>query len=137
MYNYIKKENYTNFIVSIGAMLEYYDYIVFALLAKYISKSLFPDIDNSMLINFLFFSFGKMCRPIGGLIFGYFADKYNSKNIVILIALIMSIATITMGCLPQNFGSYINLTILFILRVLQSLIFAAEIPCAATYLYQG
>ncbi len=136
MYKIVTKQRYTNFIISIGAMLEYYDYVVFALLAKYISKSLLPNIDNSILINFLFFSFGKMCRPVGGLISGYLADKYSSKNIVILIALIMSIATIIMGCLPQHFGDYTNLIILFVLRILQSLTFAAEIPCAATYLYQ-
>lgn len=68
---------------SLGGMLEFYDFIIYALLASYISKLFFPiqSVITSLLIAFSAYAVGYLARPFGG-IFGHFGDKYGRKKLL-------------------------------------------------------
>ncbi len=132
-----KVSNQLNFIIGLGALIEYYDYIIFALLAKYIISAIFVNFDHSIFFNFIFYSLGRIAKPIGGLIFGHFADKYSEKKVILALTFVMSCATLSIGCLHGNWGDSINITLLFTLRAIQAGCLGAEIPCAATYAYNN
>ncbi|AJI63977.1 sugar (and other) transporter family protein [Francisella tularensis] len=69
---------------SLGGMLEFYDFIIYALLASYISKLFFPiqSAITSLLIAFSAYAVGYLARPFGGIIFGHFGDKYGRKKLL-------------------------------------------------------
>ena len=72
----------TIFYSSIGGVLEFYDFIIFAIFATAISKTFFPTESQiaGLLLTFSIFAAGYLIRPIGGIIFGHFGDKYGRKK---------------------------------------------------------
>lgn len=90
--------------VLIGNTMEFYDFIVFAFMSKYISTLFFPN-DNiliSYISTFGVFASGYLMRPIGGLFFGYIGDKYGRKVSLSYSVLIITIATFFIGLLPTH-----------------------------------
>ncbi|WP_156875414.1 MFS transporter [Legionella micdadei] len=87
---------------SLGGTLEFYDFIIFALFASYISNAFFPATDElvSLLITFATFAIGYLVRPLGGIIFGHFGDKIGRKTTFTVSILIMALATIGIGVIP-------------------------------------
>jgi len=87
---------------SLGGMLEFYDFIIYALLASYISKLFFPiqSAITSLLIAFSAYAVGYLARPFGGIIFGHFGDKYGRKKTFTISILIMALSTFLIGILP-------------------------------------
>ncbi|HTD75299.1 MAG TPA: hypothetical protein VK652_17350, partial [Steroidobacteraceae bacterium] len=59
---------------SIGNMLEWYDFTVYALFAGYIAESFFPSDgpDARLIKTFLFFGLGFVVRPLGAMLIGNF-----------------------------------------------------------------
>lgn len=116
-------------------MLEFYDFIIYALLASYISKLFFPiqSAITSLLIAFSAYAVGYLARPFGGIIFGHFGDKYGRKNFTISI-LIMALPTFLIGILPTYSSIGIMAPILLVLcRIAQGISVGGEIPGAITY----
>jgi len=67
---------------SIGNVIEWYEYTLYAYFAIVISKLFFP-LDNhfvGMILTFSTFAVGLAARPIGGIIFGYIGDKISRKK---------------------------------------------------------
>ncbi|HJO95000.1 MAG TPA: MFS transporter [Victivallales bacterium] len=127
----------TTFLSSFGAGLEYFDFIIYAMLAGYISQLFFPDADKyvSLIETFGVFAIGYFVRPVGGVIFGMIGDKYGRKITFVIVMLLMSIATASMGFLPtySSIGVYAALMFM-LLRIVQGISFGAELPCALTFI---
>lgn len=72
----------TILLTSISSGLEYYDFIIYGLMASYLSKLFFPASDPSLeLVKAMsIFALGYFCRPLGGIIAGMIADKYGRKK---------------------------------------------------------
>jgi MFS family permease len=125
------------FLSSFGAGLEYFDFIIYAMLAGYISQLFFPGTDKfvSLVETFGVFAIGYFVRPIGGIIFGIIGDKYGRKVTFVVVMLLMSIATTAMGLLPTyaSIGAYAAL-LFMLLRIVQGISFGAELPCALTFI---
>src|SRR5580704_5347377 len=87
---------------SIGNVLEWYEYTLYAYFATVISKLFFPMEDHSiaMLLTFSTFAIGLAARPLGGIIFGYMGDRFSRKKTLMITMLLMSIPTMCIGCLP-------------------------------------
>lgn len=121
----------------VGGLLEFYDFIIYALLASILSQVFFP-IENeltSLLATFATFSAGYLARPIGGVIFSHFGDKYGRKTTFMVTIIIMAISTLAMGLIPSYQSIGITATVLLIFfRVLQGLSVGGEIPGAITYI---
>ncbi|KEQ13683.1 hypothetical protein GZ77_15375 [Endozoicomonas montiporae] len=124
-------------MTSLGGFLEFYDFIIYALMAVYIADQFFPSHDSftSMLTTFATFSVGYFVRPLGGLVFGHLGDRFGRKPTFVATVLIMALSTFLMGCLPtySQVGLWAPLMLVG-LRVLQGFSIGGEIPGAMTYL---
>ena len=125
---------------SIGNVLEWYEYTLYAYFATVISDLFFP-ISNpyvSMMMTFATFAVGLAARPIGGIIFGYIGDKYSRKKMLTLTMLLMSIPTICIGLLPTyNQIGIMAPIILITLRVLQGIALGGEFGASCVYLFES
>src|SRR3990167_7164081 len=120
-----------------GGALEIYDLVIYALLAPVIGQIFFPTRNTwiSTLITFSVLAMGFLLRPLGGMIYSHYGDRYGRKPALIYSILIMSIATCLIGLLP----SYNNIGILsplFLigLRMIQSISFGGDLPGAITFI---
>lgn len=121
----------------LGGLLEFYDFIIYALLASYLAELFFPlkDVTLSLLATFCTFSVGYLVRPLGGFIFGHFGDKYGRKKCFMLSIFIMAVATFCIGIIPsyQQIGVMAPILLVFF-RLLQGISVGGEIPGAITYM---
>lgn len=125
---------------SIGNVLEWYEYTLYAYFATVISRLFFPMEDHfiAMLITFSTFAIGLAARPIGGIIFGYMGDRYSRKQTLMITMLLMSVPTMCIGLLPTYAKIGIAAPILLILlRILQGIALGGEFGTSCVYLYES
>jgi MFS transporter, MHS family, proline/betaine transporter len=125
---------------SIGNVLEWYEYTLYAYFATVISDLFFPT-DNpsvSMMMTFATFAVGLAARPIGGIIFGYIGDRYSRKKMLTITLFLMSIPTLCIGFLPtyQQIGVLAPLC-LIILRIIQGVALGGEFGASCVYLFES
>jgi MHS family proline/betaine transporter-like MFS transporter len=124
---------------SLGGALEFYDFVVFSTFAQYLSGAFFPSSDptTGLLKTFITFAAGYVARPVGGLVFSHFGDKYGRRPVFIIAMLLMSVATVGIGLLPGYAFWGIAAPIgLVLLRILQGLSLGGELPGAITYVLE-
>ncbi|MBQ8650942.1 MAG: MFS transporter [Alphaproteobacteria bacterium] len=124
---------------SIGNVLEWYEYTLYAYFATVISSLFFPA-DNqyiSMMLTFSTFAVGLAARPIGGIIFGHIGDKVSRKSMLVFSMLLMTIPTFCIGILPtyEQIGFFAPAT-LILLRIIQGIALGGEFGASCTYLYE-
>jgi MHS family proline/betaine transporter-like MFS transporter len=123
------------FLSSLGAALEYYDFMIYGLLVPILTPLFFTSGDS--LTNFAkafsIFALGYFARPLGGLIFGLIADRRGRRVAFTSTMFIMAFATCLIGLLPTaaSIGS-MAAWLLVVCRVLQGISFGAELPGAIT-----
>jgi len=121
---------------SLGTVFEWYDFYLYGLLARYISKHFFSAVNETT--GFIFalaaFAAGFAVRPFGALVFGRIGDLVGRKNTFLVTMGIMGLATFSVGLLPgyEQIGIAAPL-ILLGLRLLQGLALGGEYGGAATY----
>ena len=121
---------------SVGTLIEWYDFYIFGMLAKTISKQFFPE-DNStaaLLSTLAIFAAGFIVRPFGALVFGRLGDLIGRKYTFLLTLILMGGSTFLIGCVPgyKTIGIAAPLLVL-LLRLLQGLALGGEYGGAATY----
>jgi len=121
------------FLLSLSTVFEYYDFVVYALMATYLGPLFFPN--ESLLVSqlqaFATFSLGYLVRPLGGIILGALGDLTNRKRIFVNSNLILALATLTMSALPNySYFGAASTILLISLRIIQAFCFSAEIPGA-------
>ena len=125
---------------SIGNVLEWYEYTLYAYFANVISALFFPMENQSvaMIMTFATFAVGLAARPIGGIIFGYIGDKYSRKQTLAITMLLMSIPTACIGLLPtyQQIGIAAPI-ILISLRIIQGIALGGEFGASCVYLFES
>ncbi|MGH8282586.1 MAG: MFS transporter [Gammaproteobacteria bacterium] len=84
---------------TIGNAFEWFDFIVFGLFVLVIARELFPIGFNtsSLLLGTATLGIAFIFRPIGGIVFGVYADRVGRKNAVAMMVLLMALATACMG----------------------------------------
>lgn len=124
-------------LTSLGAALEYYDFVIYATLSHVLSQLFFPS-DNpqlSLLKTFAIFGIGYLVRPLGGVVIGTFGDRFGRKNVFIFSISLMACSTLCIGLLPTYAQIGIAAPIALILcRICQGISFGAELPGAITFL---
>ncbi|MGI9276499.1 MAG: MFS transporter [Endozoicomonas sp.] len=126
--------------VSMGGMLELYDFLIYALMASYIAENFFPagDAMTSLLGTFAAFAVGYLSRPLGGLVFGHLGDRYGRKRTFTLTIFLMALTTALMGCLPTYSSIGISAPVMLVLlRLCQGFSLGGELPGAITYLSES
>jgi MFS transporter, MHS family, proline/betaine transporter len=91
---------------TIGNALEWFDFTVFGLFAGIIAKLFFPaeNPSSSLLLTFATFGIAFAARPLGGLVFGLYADRHGRKKALVVMISLMALGTGLLGVLP-TFGA--------------------------------
>lgn len=122
---------------SIGNVLEWYDFGLFAIYSPLFAHLFFPSDDPhvALLIIFSVFAVGFLCRPIGALIFGYLGDRYGRVKTLRLSILMISIPTLLIGALPTyaSVGLWAPI-LLIVIRIWQGLSLGGEYSGNLIYL---
>lgn len=122
-----------------GALIEYYDFSIYATLAIYLSLNFFPPDDPSVAVLLAVSSMGIafVVRPLGGILFGTLGDKLGRRKIFIVTLLMMSFATIGVGLLPGYATLGLAAPIILVcLRICQGLAVGGEYAAASTYVVE-
>ncbi|MGB9430424.1 MAG: MFS transporter [Gammaproteobacteria bacterium] len=87
---------------TIGNAFEWFDFAVFGLFILVIAQELFPagSHTGSLLLGTAMLGVAFIFRPIGGIVFGVYADRVGRKNAVAVMVLLMALATACMGLIP-------------------------------------
>ena len=109
----------------LGATLEWYDFILYGVVAGIVfNKLFFPagDAFVSTMLAYATFAVGFLARPLGGLVFGHFGDRVGRKSVLVTTLMITGVATILIGLLPtyDQIGVAAPL-LLLLLRILQGI----------------
>lgn len=123
------------FLAGLGAGLEYYDFIIYGMMAGTLSTLFFSG-DEAWIATikaFGIFSVGYLARPFGGIFFGAVGDVLGRKRVFVTVMLLMALSTIAIGLLPtyEQVGASAAV-LLVVLRVFQGISFGAELPGAIT-----
>jgi MFS family permease len=125
---------------SIGNMLEWYDFTVYALFAGYIAVNFFPGDDSStrLLKTFLVFGLGFVVRPLGAVLIGNFGDRAGRKAALTLTILLMAAGTAIIAFSPTYAAIGMGAPLLLLLgRVLQGFSAGGEVGGATAYLLES
>lgn len=119
-------------LASLGGALEFYDFVIFAFLAKLIAAHFFPLSQAEWLRQaeaFGLFGAGYLARPLGGIVMAHFGDTSGRKKVFTLSVLLMAVPTLLMGLLPgyDVLGVAAPL-VLLALRVMQGAAIGGEAP---------
>jgi len=130
-------------IVRIGIttnIVMWYDFLVFAYLAKYIGHAFF-NTDNpqlALMYSLVIFTISYLVRPISSIFWGYIGDKYSSGLVVKYTTILMGLSTIIIGILPSyRTVGILSPLLLAILRVIQGFASSGELPMTASYIYEN
>ncbi|MET0703975.1 MAG: MFS transporter [Mycobacterium sp.] len=90
-----------------GTVVEWYEFFLYGTAATLVFSKIFFDQADSDLSNilaaFVTYAVGFIARPLGGIVFGHFGDKYGRKKLLQFSLLLVGASTFLMGCLP-TFG---------------------------------
>lgn len=115
----------------VGSVAEWYEFFLYGtasalVFGTHFFKKTGNPIDG-LLAAFALYAVGFAARPIGGLVFGYYGDKFGRKYLLQLSLVAVGITTFLMGCLPtfETIG-YWAPVLLVSLRLIQGFAFGGE-----------
>jgi MFS transporter, MHS family, proline/betaine transporter len=114
---------------TIGNVLEWYDYAVFAFLVPVLSKLFFPASNPTagILLTLAVLGSGLAMRPIGAVIFSVYGDKIGRRGVLLAVSVTMGLATFAIGLLPTYETAGILAPVLLLaLRLIQGLSMGGE-----------
>ncbi|WP_445253816.1 MFS transporter [Nocardia sp. XZ_19_385] len=87
-----------------GTVVEWYEFFLYGTAATLVFSKVFfaqgtSELD-AILAAFVTYAVGFAARPLGGIVFGHFGDKYGRKKLLQFSLLLVGAATFLMGCLP-------------------------------------
>jgi len=114
---------------SIGNVLEWYDFAIYAFSATILARHFFPRADEtaSLLATFATFGVGFVVRPLGAVVIGRLGDVRGRKAALLTAMFLMALGTMAIGTLPdvQAIGSWAPV-LLICCRFLQG--FSGPVP---------
>jgi MHS family alpha-ketoglutarate permease-like MFS transporter len=122
---------------SVGNMVEWYDWYVYAAFSLYFAKSFFPKGDTTaqLLNTAAIFAVGFLMRPIGGWLMGLYADRKGRKAALMASVLLMCFGSLIIALTPSYEIIGVGAPILLVFaRLLQGLSVGGEYGTSATYL---
>lgn len=124
------------FLSSLGGVLEFYDFIIYIFLSPFIEKVFFSGGSAYLatLKTLAIFAVGYLLRPLGGIIFSHFGDRYGRKVVFLLTVILMAVPSLAIGLLPTTSEmGVVSPILLLIFRMMQGLALGGEIPAAITF----
>jgi len=123
-----------------GVVIEWYDFMVYGLLATTIQQVFFPTDDAAvgLILTFATFAVGYLARPIGGLVIGRLGDTRGRKFALVLSTALMLVPLLVTTILPTYDQIGILAPILLaVMRLLQGFSVGGEYSGALTALSES
>ncbi len=97
---YLSKKTVSALVI--GNALEWYDFVIYSLMTVYILQLFFPSQHsvNSLLAATATFGVAFLMRPLGAIVFGYYADKIGRRSALTAIMCCMFIAMLMLALAP-------------------------------------
>lgn len=97
-----KAQTRTVIAATVGAVLEWYDLLVYAMFAVVLGKQFFPGSSpaGSLLLSWGTFALAWLARPLGAVVIGAYGDRAGRKPALVLSAGLMMVGTLLTGVLP-------------------------------------
>lgn len=114
-----------------GTVVEWYEFFLYGTAATLVFNKVFfakgtSDLD-AILAAFVTYAVGFAARPLGGVVFGHYGDKYGRKKLLQFSLILVGAATFLMGCLPTYAQiGYLAPTLLVVLRFVQGFAVGGE-----------
>jgi metabolite-proton symporter len=89
---------------AIGTTIEWYDFFIYGTAAATVfGPRFFPQVSEvaGTLAAFATFGAGFIARPIGGIVMGHFGDRIGRKSMLVWSLILMGLATLGIGLLPD------------------------------------
>ena len=122
---------------SVGNLVEWYDWYVYAAFSLYFAEVFFPggDRTSQLLKTAAIFAVGFLMRPLGAWLLGRYADRHGRKRALMLSVVMMCTGSLMIACTPGYASIGVAAPILLVLaRLLQGLSVGGEYGTSATYL---
>ena len=125
--------------VNFGNALEWYDWNVYTIFAPVFAAQIFhaDNPTSELLATLAVFAVGFVARPIGGYVFGAYADRVGRKRSLFAAMMITALGSLIIAFTP-TYGTVgvLASVILVIARLLQGLAHGGEMGTAVTYLVE-
>jgi MFS transporter, MHS family, alpha-ketoglutarate permease len=122
---------------SLGNLIEWYDWYAYAAFSIYFASVFFPSGNpTAQLLNTAgIFAVGFLMRPLGGWLFGMYADRYGRRAALTLSVTVMGVGSLGIALTPgyADIGALAPI-LLVTARLLQGLSLGGEYGTSATYL---
>jgi len=126
--------------VTVGNMLEFYDFITYSFFAIQIGRTFFPTDSRfaSLMLSLATFGAGFITRPIGGLVIGSYSDRVGRRPAMILSFVMMGTAIIVLALTPSYQTIGIAAPIIAIAaRMVQGFSLGGEVGPTTAYLMEA
>jgi MFS family permease len=115
----------------LGAVVEWYDFFVFAAAAALVfDRAFFPKYDplSGVLLSLMTYAVGFLTRPLGGVVFGVLGDRWGRKRALVASLFLMGLSTVGVGLIPTYDSIGVAApVILVLLRLIQGLAVGGEV----------
>ncbi len=122
---------------SMGNLIEWFDVYAFAAFQLYFAPSFFVGVEPAVqqFLASLVFALGFILRPLGGVVFGWLADKYGRRISLMMSVLLMCFGSGIIALTPTAYtiGIWAPIMLTFA-RILQGISQGGEYGASATYL---
>lgn len=125
---------------AIGNFGEIYDFAVFGFSIPILSVHFFPGSDRTaaLLSTFAVYAVAFVARPLGGLMFGYLADRLGRIRVMAMTVWLMALGTAIIGLLPTYATIGIAAPLLLLLcRIAQGLALGGETTGSTSYIVES
>lgn len=134
------KDRFRDMVVAnFGNVLEWYDWNIYTIFAPYFAVQFFNhDNPTSALLSTLaVFAVGFVARPVGGYVFGAYADKVGRKQSLVVAMMITACGSLVIGLSPTFDSVGVAASIILVAaRLIQGLAHGGEMGTAVTYLVE-
>ncbi|WP_053004997.1 MFS transporter [Kocuria sp. SM24M-10] len=125
--------------VNFGNTLEWYDWTIYSIFAPYFAVQFFqPDNPASALLATLaVFAVGFVTRPLGGILFGAYADRAGRRKALTVAMMLTALGSLVIAIAPTYASvGLLASVILLVARLLQGLAHGGEMGTSVTYLVE-
>jgi MFS transporter, MHS family, citrate/tricarballylate:H+ symporter len=126
--------------VTIGNMLEFYDFITYSFFAVQIGHTFFPSNSQfgSLMLSLATFGVGFVTRPIGGIVIGHYSDRAGRRPAMMLSFTMMGSAIIVLALTPSYATIGVAAPVIAILaRMVQGFSLGGEVGPTTAYLMEA
>lgn len=114
----------------VGSAIEFYDFMLYATASSIVfPKLFFADLGPGLgvVAAFATLAAGYFARPLGGILFGHFGDRYGRKKALVVSMLVMGAVTVAIGLMPTTAQIGVIAPIaLLLLRLIQGIAVGGE-----------